>query len=924
VVYSATQQSTKRRVAIKVLPHGSWDSSRQRQRFEREIGLLAAIQHPNVVRLYDGGVTDQDQPYYVMEYVEGVPLDEYLRGPGHTGAKGGAGGRASLDARQDTAESLDRLERDGKGWSIRSVLSLFAQVADAVAAVHQCGMIHRDLKPSNILVDGDGKPYVLDFGLGKRLASSGIGSAAPTVSMSGEFMGTLPWASPEQTEGDPNEVDTRTDVYALGVMLYQLLTGEFPYPVTGGLAEVVEQIRNAEPDRPGALRRDIDVEVDTIVLKCLAKEPGRRYPDASALARDIRHYLAGEPIEAKADSVLYRLRKRLQRHRVTLFAALALLSATVLTAIAIAHVRRSSLVPDRMIDGNGQPMLLVNSLPDRDRTLDTHVGIGHGGRKGKHVVRSGKQLRTKPAMSIQVGYDSSGELEVRAGGAVTAGALRIGYLPTGVGRVLLRGAGAELKVLEFLVVSEFGEGRLEVCDGAQVSCARGHVGWQPSGRGHVLLRGRDTSWLNKTKVEIGREGVGVLEIRDGAEMQNLHAFIAFGDGSRGEVRVAGHDARWFTKGSLYVGGESPQSRGDASLTVKDGGTVVVRHALKVRPTGMVALSGGTVSCAAICLADGGAFEFADGELKVNRFEGDLIQGGGVLQPGHAAGAIQVRGDYQQTGGRLQLAIGGRGTGAVEVLEVGGTARLGGDLVLSLLNGFQPGPDDIFTVLRAGRIEDGCGFAHVTIVGGGTCSVEYRVNEVVLKRFTGPFAPRPLTLQPREETPFMLVEARDARFPRRLVENAIGEHELTFLGPPDNVAWGLGDQSVTYDFADVRIVDQEGPDFNVYERPRQHDEFEHVDVLVSADGAQYASVKASEGAVVRIPGDEQYFSFSDARSYDLRASGLSTVRFVRITGTEARAPALCGGFELDAIGAVHIAPADSLPGDDVASQPSYPQ
>lgn len=309
IVFSAVQRSTRRRVAVKVLLDGAWASESRRRRFEREIDLIAALRHPNIVRLYDSGVTEAGFPYFVMEYLDGQGLDKRLLpspdGPGST-----------------------------RPWPARRALELIAKVAEAVNYAHQRGVIHRDLKPSNIRIDSAGEPYVVDFGLAKTApdpyATDLTGEAA--MSQTGEFMGSPPWASPEQAEGRPHATDVRTDIYALGVIAFQLLTGTFPYPVTGGLHEVLEHIRHTEPRRPSSLRRELDDEVDTIVLKCLAKEPDRRYQTAAELARDLRHYLAGEPIEAKRDSALYTLRKTLRRYRTALRVSAAIAAVTLAAA----------------------------------------------------------------------------------------------------------------------------------------------------------------------------------------------------------------------------------------------------------------------------------------------------------------------------------------------------------------------------------------------------------------------------------------------------------------------------------------------------------------------------------------------------------------------------------------------------------------
>ncbi|MBU0637972.1 MAG: serine/threonine-protein kinase [Planctomycetes bacterium] len=312
IVYEATQRSTRRRVAIKVLLDGLWAQETQRRRFEREIDLIATLRHPNIVQLYDSGVTDSDNPYYVMEFIAGVGLDEYARcGPNTTSP-------APATARAETT----RPAQPGV-FDVRQTLHLFARICDAINYAHQRGVIHRDIKPSNIRVDPEGQPHVLDFGLAKSVPGPLGVEAGAEMSLTGEFMGSLPWASPEQTEGLPDKIDIRTDVYSLGVVLYQLLTGRFPYTVVAGLREVLDSIHTAEPPPPSRYRAEIDDETDTIVLKCLAKQPARRYQSAGELARDIRHYLAGEPIEAKRDSASYVLRKQLQRYRLPVAAAAA-------------------------------------------------------------------------------------------------------------------------------------------------------------------------------------------------------------------------------------------------------------------------------------------------------------------------------------------------------------------------------------------------------------------------------------------------------------------------------------------------------------------------------------------------------------------------------------------------------------------------
>jgi serine/threonine protein kinase/WD40 repeat protein len=352
VVYRAIQNSTARDVAIKVIHHGPFTGSHDKSRFNREVHVLAQLQHPNIVAIHDSGVVE-GRYYFVMDYVRGQAFDDYVNGtnvPAVQNVAGAAkatttrGQEAAMGAHDDArreqqptqepaGDSDTRHEKDGQRLSIGDTLRIFAKVCDAVAAAHVKGIIHRDLKPSNIIVCERGEPRILDFGLAK-LSYDGVTDRTTwrTMTVTGQFVGSLPWASPEQAEGSPERIDLRSDVYSLGVMLYQLLTGEFPYPIAGRMRDVLQCIVDQEPMRPSRLRRGIDGELEAIVLKCLAKEPERRYETAGALARDLYRYLADEPIEAKRDSTLYVLRKKLRRHRIVLGAGLAFVVLLILSS----------------------------------------------------------------------------------------------------------------------------------------------------------------------------------------------------------------------------------------------------------------------------------------------------------------------------------------------------------------------------------------------------------------------------------------------------------------------------------------------------------------------------------------------------------------------------------------------------------------
>ncbi len=356
IVYEAVQKTTRRQVAIKVLRDGIASGTRDRARFEREIQALSRLKHPNIVTVYDSGV-DADCLYYVMEYVDGRQIDRFsVVGSGHGARRPpgrDTGGAAPIESPPPGAGNLlaRRKRRPDGRSSLAAAIHLLIKVCDVVHAAHLQGFIHRDLKPGNILVDEAGEPHLLDFGLVKLLPVTSPDAA--TVTAAGEFVGSMPWSSPEQVSGEP-DVDLRSDVYSLGVILYHLVTGGFPYAVTGSTRDVANNICDAPATPPRQLNSAIDLDLETIILTCLRKERQRRYQSAGDLAADLRRYLNSEPIQARSDSSLYVLRKTLGRHRTVVALAAALIVLLVSSSVALGlmfrHAREKAVLAERETD----------------------------------------------------------------------------------------------------------------------------------------------------------------------------------------------------------------------------------------------------------------------------------------------------------------------------------------------------------------------------------------------------------------------------------------------------------------------------------------------------------------------------------------------------------------------------------------------
>ena len=405
-VYEAQQEHPPRRVALKVLS-AALASPEAIRRFEFEAQTLARLQHPAIAAIYESGVLVESpaisgddvgaagdmgsargagRPFFAMELVEGKPLTRFA---------------------------------DDAGLDLQQRVELLIKVCEGVEHAHSRGVIHRDLKPANILVLGS-QPKILDFGIARTIASHERATIAASRTFAGQILGTLAYMSPEQIAGDADRIDIRSDVYALGVIAYELLGGRTPHDLTtASLAQAARLIAERDPPALGTLSRACRGDLETIVAKALEKEPDRRYASASHLADDLRRWQSHEPIAARRASRLYQLQKFARRNRVLVAGVCAVLTALALGVVATAWQWRQAIAQrdaaeTAKIRAEGAEKLAQQRLQEALRDASVMLDIADtelAGLPGGSLPRESMALKAFERLQRSASPDATGQVD---------------------------------------------------------------------------------------------------------------------------------------------------------------------------------------------------------------------------------------------------------------------------------------------------------------------------------------------------------------------------------------------------------------------------------------------------------------------------------------------------------------------------------
>jgi non-specific serine/threonine protein kinase/serine/threonine-protein kinase len=511
-----------KKVALKLV-RGGVESDLTLDRLRQERQILAQLDHPFIARLLDGGATEEGLPFFVMEYVDGVPIDVYCR-----------------------TQAL--------GVSAR--LDLFRRVCSAVQYAHQNLVVHRDIKPGNILVAADGSPKLLDFGIAKLLVPRPGMSSGPTVTAFP--MMTPEYASPEQLRNEA--ITTATDVYSLGVLLYELLTGRRPYRLaTKSFPEILRAVCEQEPERPSTavlrddrkLHRRLAGDLDTIVLHALSKEPGRRYASVEQLSEDVRRHLAGLPVVARGDTLSYRARKFARRNRAAVVAGGLVVLSLLAGIVATSHQARIARAERARAEGRfADVRRLANSF-----LFDVHDAIaplpGSTPAREMMVARAAEYLdslsrEARDDVELQrelaVAFQRLGDAQGGAAGANlgdTKGALRSYEKALAIRRGLVARAESEPRDVEMLAQLEFQLGSQHIALGdlalaeEVLASAVGRIeGLEARARGDGDYRGRLAAAYQRlgfVQARRGRPAAALVSLRRAVEKSQEYAAAHPGD-----------------------------------------------------------------------------------------------------------------------------------------------------------------------------------------------------------------------------------------------------------------------------------------------------------------------------------------------------------------------------------------------------------